>query len=241
MPVTESIEIPVGDSVMPAYVSRPEGPETRPAIIVLEEIFGVNAEMRRITDLVASLGYIGLAPNYYHRTDPYLDVPYDDQGAQKGLDAAKHVTRATLAEDLRAAAAWVRSQSYANGHVGTWGFCMGGTVAFYSATLPEIDAACSFYGGSIARPLTSGEPEMLADASKIRAPLFLAFGGKDQSIPPDAVERIRQTLTALKKDFELHVFPSDGHAFFRRGVDGASTQAARDVWPLVQAFFKRAL
>ncbi|HVA37976.1 MAG TPA: dienelactone hydrolase family protein [Candidatus Dormibacteraeota bacterium] len=238
---TKSVEIPVGAGRMPAYVARPEGAETRPAIIVLEEIFGINSEMKRITELVASAGYVGIAPNYFHRTDPHMDLPYDQSGIQQGLAAAKHVTRETLAEDIRAAAAWLRSQPFVNGHVGTWGFCIGGSVAFYSATLPEIDAACSFYGSMIARPLASGEPEMLADAAKVHTPLFFAFGGKDESLPPTSIERIRETLTADGKAFDLHVYPDEGHGFFRHGVNGEATPGARAVWSLVQAFFKRTL
>ncbi|MDE2573377.1 MAG: dienelactone hydrolase family protein [bacterium] len=241
MLLTKSMAIPVGDGTMPAYLARPEGSQTRPAIIVLQEVFGVNAEMKRITELVASAGYVGLAPNYYHRTDPDLDAPYDQQGIERGRAAASHVTRATLAEDLRAAAAWLRGQPYVNGHVGTWGFCYGGTVAFFSATLPEIDAACSFYGGAIAKPLASGEPEMLAEVDKVRAQLFLAFGALDESIPAENVERIRGTLTAKQKAFELHVYPNVGHAFFRQGVGAEATPAAREAWRLVQAFFKQTL
>ncbi|TAM77503.1 dienelactone hydrolase family protein [bacterium] len=241
MPLSGPVEIGVGSGTMAAYVARPDGTQTRPAILVLQEIFGVNAEMRRITDLVASIGYVGIAPNYCHRTDPNLDLPYDRPGIQRGMAAARHVTRATLAEDLRAAAAWARSQPFCNGHVGAWGFCMGGTVAFYAATLSEIDAACSFYGGSVARTLASGEPEMLDDVAKVHAPLFLAFGGKDESIPMASVERIREQLTAHHKAFELHVYPDEGHAFFRHGANGEVTPAAREVWPLVQAYFKRVL
>ncbi|TAM62412.1 dienelactone hydrolase family protein [bacterium] len=226
---------------MPAYLACPRGAQARPVILVLQEIFGVNAEMRRVADLVASIGYVGIAPNYYHRSDPDLDLPYDQQGVHKGMAAARKLTRATLAEDLCAAAGWARGQPFCNGRVGTWGFCMGGTVAFYSATLPEIDAACSFYGGAIARPLPGGEPELLDDVARVHAPLLLAFGGRDHSIPMESVERIRAALSTSHKEFELRVYPQEGHAFFRRGANGASTPAARNVWPLVQAFFKRTL
>lgn len=244
--ITQSLTIDVAGLKMPSYLARPDGGAPRPAVIVLQEIFGVNTEVKRITDLVASAGYVGLAINYYHRTHPDLNEPYTPEGLQNGFAAAGKVTRAGLAADIEAARLWLVGQSFVQGdRVGTWGFCFGGTVAFFSATLPGIRAAIPFYGGSIAAPLPSGEPEMLADAIHVRAPLLLMFGGEDSYIPPEAVDRIRRTLTELHKTFELHVYPDQGHAFFREStaaMDGdPKGRAVKDAWARVQAFLKTQL
>jgi carboxymethylenebutenolidase len=243
---TQSVTIDVGGSKMPAYLARPDGAGPYPAVIVLQEIFGVNTEIKRITDLVASAGYVGLAINYYHRTHPQLNEPYTPEGLQNGFAAAGKLTRAGLRADLEAALRWLDRETYVRkGKIGTWGFCMGGSVAYYSATIPGIAAAVSFYGGSIAAPFPSGEPEMLAETPKISAPVFLAFGGKDAYIPAEAVERIRAELTRDAKRFELHVYADEDHGFFRHStsdMDGdAKGRDVKDAWAKVQAFLKKEL
>jgi carboxymethylenebutenolidase len=240
----QSFTIDVGGSAMPVYLARPDDGTPRPAVIVLQEIFGVNTEVKRITDLVASAGYVGVAINYYHRTHPNLDEPYTQDGLQNGFAAAGAVTRANLAADLAATVAWLDTQPFVQaGRIATWGFCFGGTVAFFSATQPGIAAAIPFYGGHIANALPSGEPPMLADAAKVRVPLLLAFGGQDDYIPPEAVEAIRSALAAAGATFEIVTYPDQGHAFFRQSSDAiaagdATGKAAADAWTRVRAFLE---
>jgi carboxymethylenebutenolidase len=244
----QSFTIDVGGSAMPVYLARPDDDGSpRAAVIVLQEIFGVNTEVQRITELVASAGYVGIAVNYYHRTHPDLNEPYTDAGLKNGFAAAGGVTRATLTADLIATIDWLNQQDFVKfNHIATWGFCFGGTVAFWSATLEGVSAAVAFYGGSIASPMPSGEPEMLTDAGSVKAPLLLAFGGQDTYIPAEAVERIRTTLTADHKRFTIQVYPSEGHAFFRdssAAMDDGDEHAkcVSDAWDLVQSFLKEHL
>jgi carboxymethylenebutenolidase len=246
--ITQSFTIDAGGGKMPAYLARPDGEEPRAAIIVLQEIFGVNTEVKRIADLAASAGYVALAINYYHRTHPELNEPYTPEGLQNGFKAAGAVTRAGLAADIGAARDWLGTQRFvSNGKIATWGFCFGGTVAFFSATLPGIGAAVAFYGGNIAAGLPCGEPEMLADTAQLRAPLLLVFGGQDAYIPADAVERIRSTVGAAKKDVTIEVFADQDHGFFRHSSSemapgsGAKAEANAKAWTLVQNFLKEHL
>jgi dienelactone hydrolase len=112
-------------------------------------------------------------------------------------------------------------------------------MAFESATVSGLAAAIAFYGGNIAAPLPSGEPEVLADADAIRAPLLLAFGGKDDYITAEMVERIRTTLAAAHKDFQIKVYSEQGHAFFRDSSAALETSKdVADAWNLVQTFLK---
>jgi len=238
--ISESIVIDVAGAPMPAYLARPDGHAALPAVIVLQEIFGVNTEVKRITDLVASAGYVGLAINYYHRTHPNLNEPYTPEGLQAGFKAAGAVTRVTLRQDVAAAIGWLDAQRFVRtGTIGTWGFCFGGTVAFLSAAVPGVRAAACFYGGSIASPLPNGEPAAIADAAKVQAPLLLAFGGKDDYITADHIEAIRSALTAAGKQFEIVVYPDQGHAFFRNS--DTSTPDVGDAWRRVRAFFEEHL
>lgn len=252
--ISQDVTIPVNGLQMPAYLARPEeGSGAHPAVIVLQEIFGINAEMRRITELVAGAGYVGLAINFYHRTHPGLDVGYDEDGMNVGREAAGNVSRATLLPDLQASMDWLNAQPFVkNGQIATWGFCMGGAVAFLSATLPGISGAICFYGGSIARPFMSGDPEALADIDRISAPLLLCFGEKDQGIPREAIDRITSELRSHGKTFKCQTYPGVGHAFFRHGSpravsehhqysDEAIAQAVADSWDLVKSFLRENL
>ena len=229
---------------MPSYLSRPPEESGRhPAIIVLQEIFGVNAEVKRITDLVASVGYVGLAINYYHRTDPNLNEPYTQEGLKRGFEVAATVNRTSLRKDISSAMRWLRQQDFVEPNkIATWGFCFGGSVAFLSATLPGLAGAACFYGGSIAAPMPSGEPEGLADVADIRCPLLLVFGGQDEYITAEHIERIERTLREAGKDVQVQVFPTVGHAFFRESTQAMTdSRVVSDAWELVQAFFKRVL
>jgi carboxymethylenebutenolidase len=236
---SEWIQIDVDGAAMPSYVVRDQSRADAPGVVVLQEVFGVNAEMRRIAELVASVGFTALAPNFYHRTHPDLDVPYNEEGFKVGGAAARATTLDGLTADVAASLRWLTEHGARK--VGTWGFCFGGSLAFLSATFPEVRAAVSFYGGQNAKSPVPARPPLITFADRVQCPLFLAFGGRDEGIPPQEVETIREALSAAGKEFELHVYPDEGHAFFRRGVDGDSTPAARDVWPKVEAFLRKHL
>jgi carboxymethylenebutenolidase len=233
------IHIDVEGRRMPSYLARPEGGAKTPGVVVLQEVFGVNAEMRRISDLLASAGFTAIAPNFYHRSHPDLDVPYNEEGIRIGIEAASLTTMDGLTKDLQSATHRLLSERCPR--VGTWGFCFGGSLAYLSATFPEVSAAVSFYGGQIAKSASPARPAMIEFTELIQAPLFLAFGAEDHGIPPEEVDAIRLALTEKGKKFELHVYPDAGHAFFRHGVGGESTAAAREVWPQVREFLNKNL
>ena len=246
--ITESLTVNVAGSEMPSYLARPEGTQPRPAVIVLQEIFGVNTEVKRITDLLAESGYVALAINYYHRTHPDLNEPDTDEGLREGFAAAGRVSRATLREDVGAAADWLAAQPYVkDGRIATWGFCFGGSVAFVTATLPQIKAAIAFYGGSIGSGFPNGEAEGLADVASIDIPLLLAFGGQDEYITPEIVGRIERTLAEHHHNARVKVYPHQGHAFFRdsrRSLEDPTDPRSADVadaWTSVRAFLSENL
>jgi carboxymethylenebutenolidase len=240
---TKDLTIDVGGSSMPSYLARPDGEDPKPAVIVLQEIFGVNAEVKRIADLFASAGYVALAINYYHRTHPNLNEPYTQEGLQNGFAAAGQVSKASLRADVAAAIAWLDAQPFVeSGKIATVGFCFGGTAAFTTATLPGLKAAIPFYGGHIAANLPNGDPAPLADIGDIHIPLLLFFGGKDDFIPAEAVASIDAALTAAHKPHEVVTYPNVGHAFFRESSAalGESSEVA-DAWQKVQDFLSKSL
>jgi carboxymethylenebutenolidase len=242
MIVSSPLSIAVGNTTMPAYLARPGEAGTFPAVIVLEGVYGFDDELRRVTDLVASFGYVALAINYFHRTNPDLSLPFSDEGRAAGEAAAVAVKKADACADVGAARDWLNEQPYVeSGHVGTWGFGFGGTVAFATATLAGINAAVVFYGQSIASLMPSGEAAPIEDAKEIRAPLLLVFGGQDVMIGPRDIETITSTLKANNKRFDVQMYPNVGHSFFRVTGSSTSTREAADAWDRVQAFFGKYL
>ena len=246
--ISQELTIPVAGGSMQAYLSRPDpGSGPHPAVIVLEEIYGLNAEMRRVTDLLPTSGYVGLAINFYHRTHPTLNSAYNDEGKRTGMEAASQVTRANLREDLAAAVAWLNAQDFVkSGKVATLGFCFGGTVAFLSATMDGICGAVSYYGTGIARQWGNNEPEGLADVDSIKAPVLIVLGEEDDSIPAEAVRRVCRTLEERGPGCQVQIYPNVGHAFFRSSPPGthnssdeALAEAVGDSWNLTQTFLRR--
>jgi carboxymethylenebutenolidase len=242
MILSTDLSIDVADGKMPAYLARPGGSGTYPAVIVLEGVYGFDDELKRITDLVASLGFVGLAINYFHRTAPDLSEPYTEEGRAHGEAASKAVKKDEACIDVGAARDWLNEQTFVEtGHVGSWGFGFGGTIAFVTATLAGINAAVVFYGQSIASLMPSGEAAPLEDVKQLRAPLLLVFGGQDELIGPQDVDTIKSALQNANKKFDVQMYPNVGHSFFRTTSDSNSTREAADAWDRVQAFFGKYL
>jgi len=239
---TADLTIAVDGSAMPSFVARPDGEEPKAAVIVLQEIFGVNKEVRRIAELFADAGYVALAINYYHRSDPGLDEPYTQEGLQAGFAAASKVSRVTLRADVAASIAYLEAQPYVRkNRIASVGFCFGGSVAFVTATLPGLAAAIPFYGVSIATGFPNGEPAGIADARDIRVPLLLFFGGKDEYIDHAAIASIDRGLADAGKEYEIVSYPDVGHAFFRESSAALNQHEVDDAWQKVQFFLSQHL
>lgn len=238
---TESISLTVDGDPMDSYLALPEGDGKAPAILIIQEIFGVNREIKRIVELVAQTGYIGFAPNVFHRTHPNLNLNYSQDEMPIAREAATKSTMEGLKADLGASIDFLLKHPRCNGALGAWGFCYGGTIAYLLATYPQIKASLSFYGGQIAKQNAPHRPAMIDFTKDIHAPIFLAFGGKDQSIPQEDIDKIKAALEANHKKYQLEVYPEEGHGFFRHAINGESTPGARDIWPKVQQFLKENL
>ena len=242
MIVSSDVSIAVADGSMTAYLARPSANGAFPAVVVLEGVFGFDDELRRITELLASFGYVGLAINYFHRTDPDFKQPYTDEGRAAGEAATANVKKSDVLADVGAARDWLNAQDFVDsGHIGTWGFGFGGTLAYVTATLPGINAAVAFYGQSIVSLMPDGEAAPIEDTKDLRAPLLLVFGGQDRMISTSDVDVITDALKSYGKKFDVQLYPNVGHSFFRTTTDSTSTREAADAWDRVQAFFGKHL
>jgi carboxymethylenebutenolidase len=194
-----------------AYEAVPAG-EPRGAIVVLQEIFGVNHHIRNVADQFAADGYLAIAPALFDRVAPGIALGYVQKDIEEGV-AIRAKTK--IEETLADIAAAVAAASEA-GKVGVVGYCWGGTLAYFSAArLSGIAAAVGYYGSGIATNIADG----------FKAPVLLHFGDKDQSIPSSDVEKIRQA----NPDVPIFVYPA-GHGFScdeRASFDAESAKLAR--------------
>jgi len=205
------------------YRADPATP-AKAAVVVIQEIFGVNHHIRSICDRLAREGYVAVAPSIFDRSEPNFQCGYSPDEV---ANARKFIANPDLAAMLRDTQAAIDAVKEV-GPVGIIGFCLGGSIAYGAATrLSGLKAAIGYYGGMIVR---------FAD-DKPTVPTQLHFGAKDAGIPLSDVETIR----SKRPDVEIHVYEGAQHGFNcdeRASYDKASADLA---WPRSLEFFARHL
>jgi carboxymethylenebutenolidase len=229
--VKESIvPVPTSAGPMDLHCFIPDAPPGRlPAIIVLQEAFGVNPHMKRVCRRIAEAGYAAFSPELFHRSGRGLEFGYDEFPRIRPIFAA--LTNAMILEDLQAAYAHVAKRPDVDpARIASWGFCMGGWASAFAACELPLAAAVSFYGGGMVNPRPGiGFTPILDRFSSIGCPLLLVYGGLDQGIPPADIEAVKARLTSLGKEFEVEIYPDGGHGFFcedRAAYERPSAEAA---------------
>ncbi|HEY9793989.1 MAG TPA: dienelactone hydrolase family protein [Candidatus Obscuribacterales bacterium] len=189
-----------------AYVARPSSTPA-PAVIVIQEIFGINPWLRSVADRLAQEGYLAVAPDLFHRQEPGIQLTDKTQAEwdkafqlYKGFDENKGV------EDLIATLETVKRLPECSGKVGSLGFCLGGKLAFLMSTRSSSDANVSFYGVGIEQNIN--EP--------VKHPLLLHIAEADEHVPAAAQKQIHDKLDNNKL-VTIYVYPGAGHAFGREG------------------------
>ncbi|ONG56034.1 carboxymethylenebutenolidase [Pseudoroseomonas deserti] len=213
------ITIPASDGSgsFAAYLAMPKATPAG-AVVMIQEIFGVNHAMRALSDWVADMGFIAICPDLFWRQSPGIQLTdgskeeWDQAFAlMNGFDQAKGV------EDLKATLAAVRVMPGCNGKAGTMGFCLGGRLAFMMATDSDADCNISYYGVGI-EGLVSG-------ADRIRNPLLMHIAELDRFVPAEARTAIQQGLAGTA-EAAVHVYPGVDHAFARMGGHSWDGRAA---------------
>ena len=212
----QMIELTASDGhTLGAYRADPAGTPTA-GVVVIQEIFGVNAHIREVADGYAAQGYLAIAPALFDRSRSGIELGYDEGAIAEGRGLAFAMDPDLPVRDIEAA---VKVAAGA-GRVGVVGYCWGGSLAFVAACKLDVSAASSYYGGQILAALER-EPD-LAPA----APLIMHFGEQDAGIPLDDVDRIRKTFP----DAPVYLYDA-GHGFncdHRGSYDEASCRTARE-------------
>jgi carboxymethylenebutenolidase len=221
-------------SDMRCYVAEPAGSGPFPAVIVIQHAGGVDEFVRTMTDRSGAAGFIGIAPDLYHRED-----------RNSGDDPLTRMSRlrdANIIKDVAAAIDHVKTLPNTRGDsIGITGFCMGGRVAYLMATQrPDFKAAVVFYGGNIMRPWGEG-PAPFELTERIQCPVLGLFGEDDGNPNPADVAKLDAELTLLRKVHEFHSYPGAGHAFMSEGRPSYRGDAANDAWQKCVAWFDKYL
>lgn len=238
----ETSEIQIRTSAgetMGAYLALPEGGGPAPAVIVWMEIFGVNEHVRDMTRRFAAEGYVAIAPDFFHRTGPGIQLDYNDEGFAEGFKHLHALEADQMIADARDAVAYLKSRDDVIGdRIGVTGYCIGGHMTYLTACETDVVAAAAYYGGGIAAPEgPGGAPPTLSRTSKIAGRILCFFGGKDALIPADQVAAVKSALAAAGTDHAVHVYADADHGFNcdRRGTYHAAS--ASDAWQKTTALF----
>jgi carboxymethylenebutenolidase len=239
---TRQASVKTADGSMPIHVARPKGAAGKlPAVIVIQEAFGLNAHIKGVADRLAGEGYHAVAPNLYWREGGKI-VSYAELGDAIGL--MTRLTDDQVVQDLKALVATLKADPAVRGdRIGITGFCMGGRVSYLAACeIPEIRASVPFYGGGIAgQQMAPGATAPAERTAKMKAAILLHYGEKDAFIPPTAIEGARQALEREKKTFEIHVYPGAEHGFYCDERPSYHPQAAKLAWERTLGFFEKQL
>lgn len=228
---TERVEIPVADgTTMNGYLCRPEGgTEARAAILLLQEIFGVNAHIRSVAERFAREGYVVLAPDLFHRLEPNYEAGYENIGAS--IQLAMRYPGEQSEADLRASIAFLsKLEGVRADRIAALGFCMGGRLSFVANGVGPLRCAVSFYG-NIA-------PDKLSYAETLSGPMMMIWAGKDAHIPYESSRMAVEALRKLGKPYVNIEFSEQNHGFFCDARSDYDPQAAAQAWGLVTAFLK---
>lgn len=226
-----------GDSDIRAFWVEPT---VRPkaALIVIHEIWGLNAHIRDVARRFAGQGYIVLAPDLYTRDGaPNLDV--NNRAGLMEFLASLSDTR--IVADLEAAVTYLQAQGATR--VGSMGFCMGGLYSYLLACKSErLSAAVDFYGRIVYGETTANKPESPLDlAPQLKCPLLCHFGETDASIPLADVEKLQEKLKQSAQPWKVNVYPGAGHAFFNETRPSYHAQAAKDAGAETEQFLRKYL
>ena len=226
---------------IPIFVARPEGADRRPAVIVVQEAFGLNDNIRKITERLAEAGYHAVAPNFYYRQGGAA-VGYDR--LQEAIGLMLQWTDDQVVADVRAVVAKLQNdQGVRADRIGITGFCMGGRASYLAACeVPELRASAPYYGGGIAgQQFAPGATAPVTLTAKMKAAIQCHFGEKDSYIPLEAVEEIRKTLERERKTFEVHVYEGAGHGFMCDERPDYDAAAAKLAWERTLGWFGKHL
>ena len=222
---TSTIEVEYNSLRVSGHLCRPAGEGKRPAVVVIQEWWGVEPHIKDIAERLAREGFVALAPDLYHGT--VTGEPDEAGKLMMALDQEQAV------KEITAAVAYLKSQPYSNGKVATVGYCMGGGLSIATAcSARELDAAVNYYGVN---------PEPADRLAGVRCPVLALYAGADGFVPISSASVLSEVLEKNGVPYEAHIYGGAPHAFFNDTREAYRKEAAEDAWQRTLAFFRRHL
>jgi carboxymethylenebutenolidase len=231
------VRVPVADGEIPAYRAMPATGTSFPLVLVVQEIFGVHEHIRDVCRRFAKAGYLAVAPELYARQG---DVSQMTDYKQIFAEVVSKVPDEQVMSDLDATVAWADKSS--NGdpkRVAVTGFCWGGRITWlYAAHKPDLKAGVAWYG-RLTGEATPLQPKYPLDvAADLKAPVLGLYGGQDQGIPLEHVEKMQAALAAAKKPSKIVVFPQAPHGFLADYRPSYRPEEAAAAWKQCLEWFR---
>ncbi|HVX65334.1 MAG TPA: dienelactone hydrolase family protein [Bryobacteraceae bacterium] len=232
------VKIPVRDGEMPGYRARPAKGHSFPVVLVVQEIFGVHEHIRDLCRRFAKLGYVAVAPELYARQG---DVSKLKDFQEINSQVVSKVPDEQVMSDLDEAAAWAASSQDGDANrLAIAGFCWGGRIVWlYAAHNPRLKAGAAWYGRLVGQTDDLRPKQPLDVAASIKAPVLGLYGGQDQGIPLDTVEKMRTALKAAGNKSEIIVYPDAPHGFNADYRPSYRKEAATEAWGRMLAWFRK--
>ncbi|MDL9998581.1 dienelactone hydrolase family protein [Variovorax sp. J22P240] len=223
---------------VPAYAAAPAGKTGLPVVLVVQEIFGVHEYIADTCRRFAKAGYLAIAPELYARQgDPkgYTDIP------KLQADIVSKVPDAQVMADLDGALKYAAANGGDVQEAAITGFCWGGRIVWLYAATGKVKAGAAWYGRLIGQPSELTPRHPIDVAANLQAPVLGLYGGKDQGIPLDTVDKMKAALATgspAAKASQFVVYPEAGHAFHADNRSSYVKEAAEDGWKRALAWFK---
>lgn len=239
---TAEVKVPSGDLQIAAHLAYPQDQGSYPAVVVIQEIFGVNSHIREVTDRIAKVGYLAIAPAIFQRQAPGFETGYTPQDIEIGREYAQQTKASELLSDIQATIDYLKQlPQVKQDAIGCIGFCFGGHVAYLAATLPDIKATASLYGAGITSRTPGGGAPTLTRTPEITGTLYAFFGMDDASIPAEQVDQIEAELDKNKIPHRVFRYDKADHGFFCDRRASYNPEAAADAWEQVKQLFESKL
>jgi len=232
------VSIPTSDGQIPAYRAMPKSGRSFPVVLVVQEIFGVHEHIKDVCRRFAKLGHLAVAPELYARQGDVSKISDIQEIISK---VVSKVPDAQVMSDLDATADWAAKTGKGDvRRLGITGFCWGGRIVWlYAAHSPKLKAGVAWYGRLVGQPSELMPKHPIDLVASLKAPVLGLYGGKDQGIPLDTVERMRAALKAAGNPSEIVVYPEAGHGFNADYRPGYDKEAAADGWKRLQQWFRK--
>lgn len=237
---TSTVNIPHQDLLIQGFLAQPETKQEIPAIIVIQEIFGVNEHIKDVTCRIAKEGYTAIAPAIYQRQAPNFSVGYTEEDIKIGRVYKNQTKAEELLSDIQATIDYLYTlPKVKKTGVGSIGFCFGGHVAYLTAILADVKVTASFYGAGITDWCPNEKNATITRTKDIKGKLYGFFGEKDPSIPLEQIDRIEKELQKHNKDYRIFRYPNADHGFFCDRRASYHEESAKDAWEKVLDLFEK--